>query len=60
MSLLIYAEEGNYDSCSLALDSGLHPNIQNKGGSTPLIRATIGNHELIVWLLCDHGADPNI
>ena len=45
----------------LVKDFQVNPNIQTRGGSTPLhMAATYGRREIYNDLLHEHGADPNI
>jgi len=53
-----YAKNGDSEKLEKFLNEG--PNIQDRGGSTPLHYACVNGHEGCVTLLLDHGADMEI
>jgi len=53
-------EDGDFiDYSKLLLKHGADPNIKNKRGETPLIKASIVDDLILAELLLSNGADPN-
>ena len=44
----------------LLLENGAQPDLQDRGGQTPLSRAANKGNERMVELLLEHGAHPNL
>lgn len=61
-NLLHFASgSGNLEMCDYLIKvKGIHPNIYNCRGSTPLIYASLKNHLDVVKFLLENGADPRI
>lgn len=60
-SALIYAcRQGSYSVIKLLLEHGARPNVQTKGGSTALHRASYHGHLQCVCLLLNSGADSTL
>jgi ankyrin repeat protein len=58
-NLLHYAAgSNNIEMCDYLIKNGIHPNIYNSRGSSPLIYASLKNHINIVKLLISHNVDP--
>lgn len=58
-SLLRAAQDGDLGRVQTFLDGGADINVKDKTTRTPLMYATIKNHQEIVQLLLDRGADAN-
>jgi len=59
-ALTYAARDGFLDIARLLIDAGADVNWIDGEGVTPLILASFKDHEAIVRLLLDHGADPTI
>jgi hypothetical protein len=59
-SLTLATSIGDVELAKLALNAGAKVNAHNNGGTTALILAAQGQHERLVKLLLDRGADPSI
>ena len=55
-----YIRKNNVKSIKKLIASGIDVNLQNDGGNTALILASIRNNSELVKLLIDAGADVNI
>lgn len=58
--LMVAAENGYLEICSLLIQEGANLNAQTKKGTTALWLASYVGHEKIVALLLKNNADPNI
>src|SRR5689334_16213954 len=60
-SLILAADFGDAELATLALNAGANVNARDNGsGLTPLMRAADGQHERVVKLLLDRGADTTV
>lgn len=58
--LIDVASQGNPQEAQRLLDAGVHPNVTDEKGWSPLMMATLHGHTVIVQLLLKHGADVNV
>ncbi|KAF5899556.1 fibronectin type 3 and ankyrin repeat domains protein 1, partial [Clarias magur] len=56
----VSAISGNADVASLLIQAGADVNTRDKDGKTPLMVAVLNNHEELVKLLLDSGADQHV
>ncbi|KAJ6668981.1 hypothetical protein lerEdw1_007790 [Lerista edwardsae] len=54
------AMTGKVDVATLLIDAGADVNVKDKDGKTPLMVASLNNHENLVALLLERGADVDI
>ncbi|XP_066477536.1 fibronectin type 3 and ankyrin repeat domains protein 1 [Tiliqua scincoides] len=54
------AMSGKVDVATLFIDAGADVNLKDKDGKTPLMIASLNNHDNLVALLLDRGADMDI
>jgi ankyrin repeat protein len=59
-TLFTAIDEGKTSVVRQALDQGVDPNLENRGGYTMISCATAGGKEKIVDLLLAHKADPSL
>ncbi|KAK1793474.1 hypothetical protein P4O66_011855, partial [Electrophorus voltai] len=56
----VSAMSGNAAVASLLIRAGADVNVRDKDGKTPLMAAVLNNHEELVELLLDNGADHHV
>ncbi|EMP42190.1 Fibronectin type 3 and ankyrin repeat domains protein 1 [Chelonia mydas] len=56
----VSAVTGNKDVASLLIEAGADVNMKDKDGKTPLMVAVLNNHEELIQLLLDKGADSTV
>ncbi|KAM4851727.1 fibronectin type 3 and ankyrin repeat domains protein 1 isoform 2-T2 [Thomomys bottae] len=56
----VSAVSGSQKVASILIDAGANVNVRDKDGKTPLMVAVLNNHEQLVQLLLDRGADPSV
>ncbi|XP_026864673.2 fibronectin type 3 and ankyrin repeat domains protein 1 isoform X2 [Electrophorus electricus] len=56
----VSAMSGNAAVASLLIHAGADVNVRDKDGKTPLMAAVLNNHEELVELLLDNGADHHV
>jgi hypothetical protein len=59
-SLNLAAQIGDVELANLALKAGAKVNARDEGGATALMLAAHGQHDRLVKVLLDQGADPTI
>lgn len=59
MSILRYAENGDYEGCLNELERGIDPNLTNYNGWTSLHVVAYNDHRKCLHLLLDRKADPH-
>jgi len=59
-SLLTAVEAADASAVSQCLRQGANPNAASENGWTPLMLAALHSSPVIVKLLLEHGADPNV
>jgi ankyrin repeat protein len=59
-SLNMAARIGDVELANLALKAGAQVNARDEAGATALMLAAHGQHDRLVKVLLDHGADPTI